>query len=229
MTMKSFVFAALSLISLTLISCDVGGVWGNGHIVTETRTAGPFSNIDAHGAFRIDWHSGAPSVVVTADENLQQYIEISTRDNVLRLRTTRPIHFSRALKVDISSDKLEAADLSGACRLVAHQVNGARFYIETTGATRVTADGAVDELIANMTGASHLSAESLQTKNSQVAVTGAGKAEIAVSDSLKASITGAGKVEYSGNPAHVEREISGAGSIRRRGGDGPAVIGRSHD
>ena len=227
--MKSFVFAAISLMSLMLVSCDVGGVWGNGHVVTETRSVGPFSNIDARGAFRIEWHSGAPSVVVTADENLQQYIDISTHDNVLRLRTTRSIHFSRSLKVDITSERLEAGELSGACRLVAHQVKGARFYIETTGATKVTVDGAVDELIADMTGASNLSAEALQTKNAQVSVTGAGRAAIAVSDSLKASITGAGRVEYFGNPAHVQREISGAGSIRRREGGGPAVIGRSHD
>jgi hypothetical protein len=36
-----------------------------------------------------------------------------------------------------------------------------------------------------------------------------------VSDNLKVSITGAGKVEYIGDP-HIQRKITGAGSIRRR-------------
>jgi hypothetical protein len=39
-------------------------------------------------------------------------------------------------------------------------------------------------------------------------------------------------VEYIGNPPHIEREITGAGSIRPRGGglsSGPTVLGRSHD
>jgi hypothetical protein len=96
----------------------------------------------------------------------------------------------------------------------------------------VTLDGAVDELVASMTGASDLRAESLQTKIAELSVTGAGNARIAVSDTLKVSITGAGKVEYMGNPPHIEREITGAGSIRPRGGglsSGPAVLGRSHD
>jgi hypothetical protein len=220
--MKKFSFAALFLVALGLAACDIGGIRGNGHVVTEQRSVGPFTNIDAGGAFDIEWSSGAPSAAVTADENLQQYIEVTTRDNVLRLRTKQSIHFARSLKVTITSSALEAAKLSGASKLSAHQVKGTKFYLETTGATKVTVDGAVDELIANMTGASNLFADSLQTKNAQISVTGAGKARIAVSDSLKASITGAGKVEYTGNPAHVEREIAGAGAIRRLGG-GPSA------
>ena len=230
--MKKFSFAALSLVVLGFAACDIGGIRGNGHVVTEQRSVGPFTNIDAGGAFDIEWSNGAPSAAVTADENLQQYIEVTTRDNVLRLRTRQSIHFARSLKVTITSSALEAAKLSGASKLVAHQVKGTKFYLETTGAAKVTVDGAVDELIADMTGASNLFADSLETKNAQISVTGAGKARIAVSESLKASITGAGKVEYTGNPAHVEREIAGAGAIRRRGGGpsaGPIVLGRSHD
>ena len=230
--MKKVSFAALSFAALGLAACDVGGIRGNGHVVTEQRTVSPFTNIDAGGAFDIEWSSGAPSAAVMADENLQQYIELTTRENVLRLRTKQSIHFARSLKVTITSPALEAAKLSGASKLTAHQVKGTKFYLETTGATKITVDGAVDALIADMTGASNLSADSLQTKNAQISVTGAGKARIAVSDSLKASITGAGKVEYTGNPAQVEREIAGAGAIRRREGGpstSPIVIGRSHD
>jgi hypothetical protein len=214
--MKKIYFAALIICGLALASCDIGGIRGNGHVVTEQRSVGPFTNVDAGGAFDIEWSSGAPSAAATADENLQQYIEVTTRDNVLRLRTRQSIHFARSLKVTITSSALEAVKLSGASKLVAHQVKGAKFYLETTGAAKVTVDGTVDELIANTTGASNLFADSLLTKNAQISVTGAGKARIAVSDSLKVSITGAGKIEYTGNPAHVGREIAGAGSIKRR-------------
>jgi hypothetical protein len=50
----------------------------------------------------------------------------------------------------------------------------------------------------------------------EISVTGAGKAELAVSNSLKASITGAGKVTYLGDPKSVKKDITGAGSIERR-------------
>ena len=47
-----------------------------------------------------------------------------------------------------------------------------------------------------MTGASKLSAESLQTERAELSLTGASKAEVNVTDTLKVSITGAGKVIY---------------------------------
>lgn len=233
--MNKLCYAVLAGVCLLCVSCDIDigrGIRGDGNVVTEQRSIGPFSNIDASGAFRVEWSQGTPSAGVTTDENLQSYIVVTTEKNTLRLRTTGPIRVSHSLKVTLTSPTLEAAELSGASRLVAHQVNGARFYLDTTGAARINVDGKVDELVATMTGASSLSANSLLSKTAEISVTGAGKAYVTVSDSLKVSITGAGKVEYSGNPAHLERNITGAGSIRRSGGGpsaGPVVIGHTED
>ena len=228
--MKTKLFAACVLFALA--GCDISGIRGNGHIVTREEKLDPFINVDTGGAFRIDWRSGPPAVSVTTDENLMQYLEMEVRDQVLYVRTTRNIRPSHSIRLALTSNALEGASFSGASQLTAHQLTGSRFYLETTGASKATLDGAVDELVANLTGASNLRAESLQTKTANVSVTGAGNAQIAVSDSLKVSITGAGKVEYIGNPPHLEREITGAGSIRPRGGSlssGPTVLGHSHD
>ena len=69
--------------------------------------------------------------------------------------------------------------------------------------------------MVDMTGASQLAADGLQTKTSEISTTGAGDVEVAVSETLKVVITGAGKVTYSGNPT-VEKHITGAGSIQRK-------------
>ena len=228
--MKTKLFVVCLLFALA--GCDIGGIRGNGHMVTQDRTVDPFINVEAGGAFRIEWHSGAPSASTTVDENLMQYVEMEVRDKVLHVRTTRSVRPRHSIQLELTSNALEGASFSGASRLNAHQLSGPKFYLETTGASNVTLDGTVDELVANMTGASDLHAESLQTKTAELSVTGAGDARIAVSDTLKVSITGAGKVEYIGNPPHIEREITGAGSIRPRGGglsSGPVVLGRSHD
>ena len=228
--MKTKLFVVCLLFALA--GCDFGGIRGNGHLIAEQRKVEPFINIKAGGAFRVDWRSGVPSASITVDENLMQYVEMEVRDKVLHVWTTRSIRPRHSIKLQLTSNALESASFSGASRLTAHQLSGSKFYLETTGASNATLDGAVDELVANLTGASDLQAESLQTKTAQVSVTGAGDARIAVTDTLKVSITGAGKVEYIGNPPHIERDITGAGSIRPRGGglsSGPAVLGRSHD
>ena len=211
--MKTNFFAVCLLFALA--GCDIGGIRGNGHLITEQRKVEPFINIDAGGAFRIEWHSGSPAASVTIDENLMQYVEMEVRDSVLYVRTRRHIWPRRSIKLVLTSNALEGASFSGASQLTAHQLTGSKFYLETSGASKATLDGAVDELIANITGAGDLRAESLQTKTAQISVTGAGDARVAVSDNLKVSITGAGKVEYIGDP-HIQREITGAGSIRKR-------------
>jgi putative autotransporter adhesin-like protein len=212
--MKKNIFAICFLFALA--GCDIGGIRGNGHLVTEQRNVDPFVNVETDGAFRVEWHSGGPSASITVDENLMQYVEMEVRDRVLHVRTTRSVRPTHSIRLALTSNALEGASFSGASRLNAHQLSGTKFYLETTGASNVVLDGAVDELVANLTGASDLRAESLQTKTAELSVTGAGDARVAVSDTLKVSITGAGKVEYIGNPAHIEREITGAGSIRKR-------------
>ena len=212
--MKTKIFAVCCLFALA--GCDIGGIRGNGHLISDQRNVDPFVNIETGGAFRVEWHSGAPSASITVDENLMQYVEMEVRDKVLHVRTTHSVRPTHSIKLELTSNALEGARCSGASRLNAHQLSGRKFYLETTGASNIVLDGAVDELVANMTGASDLRAESLQTKIAELSVTGAGDARVAVSDTLKVSITGAGKVEYIGNPAHIEREITGAGSIRKR-------------
>jgi hypothetical protein len=202
--------------TLLFAGCNVGGIRGNGHIVTQSRNVTPFVNIEASGPFQVEWHSGPPLASVTTDENLMPFIEASVSNRTFHVRTTRSVHPSDSIKLSLSSPSRESASLSGASRFTASQLSGPRFSLTTAGASKTTLDGNVEELIASMTGASELRAESLQTRTAEIEVTGAGSARVNVRDTLKASITGAGKVEYSGNPAHVERQITGAGSIKKR-------------
>ncbi|PZR75518.1 MAG: hypothetical protein DLM73_05160 [Chthoniobacterales bacterium] len=100
-------------------------------------------------------------------------------------------------------------------RLTATKLSGKGLYLDGTGATRVTADGAVDELMATMSGASKLDAADLKVRTAELSISGAGKADVSASEVLKVAISGAGKVTYSGNPT-IEKDISGAGSVRKR-------------
>jgi hypothetical protein len=88
--------------------------------------------------------------------------------------------------------------------------------LEGTGASRISLDGSIDQLLVDMTGASDLKAGALQTKTAEISIQGAGDAEVAVAEKLKVAIAGAGKVTYSGNPPTIEKHISGAGSIRHK-------------
>jgi hypothetical protein len=214
--MKKITIVFLAACMVLVAGCRWVGIRGNGNIKTDQRKISAFANIDAGGAFIIEWQNGAPALSITTDENLLPYIDNQVSGDTLHLRTREQIWPTRGIKVVISSPTRSGAKISGAVRLIANQLAGPRFAFQSTGAGRVTLDGSIDELLADMTGASELKASGLQTKTTEISTTGAADAEIAVSETLKVAITGAGKVSYSGNPKTIEKHVSGAGSIRHK-------------
>ena len=201
---------------VVVAGCHLPGIRGNGQIKTEERQVGAFANLDAGGAFEIEWESGSPALRITTDENLLPYIENNVSDDTLRLRTRDHIWPTHGIKIVISSPTRTGGRIRGAVKLTVKQLSGPTFALESKGASEVTLAGNVDRLLVDMTGASQLAAAGLQTKTAEISTTGAGDSEVAVTDTLNVAITGAGKVTYSGNPATIKKQITGAGTIRHK-------------
>ncbi len=214
--MKKITIVSLAACVVLAVGCHWVGIHGNGHIKTDERPVSAFANIDVRGAFTIEWQSGTPSLRNTTDENLLPNIDSNVSGDTIHLRTREQIRPTHGIRVVISSPTRAGARISGAVKLDAKQLSGPRFALESRGASHVSLDGNIDELLADMTGASELAASALQTKTAEISTTGAGNAEVAVAETLKVVITGAGKVQYSGNPPTIEKHISGAGSVRHR-------------
>jgi hypothetical protein len=212
--MKKITLVLVSL--LLVVGCHLVGIRGDGHITTDERTVSAFANVDVKGGFEIEWQNGAPGLRITTDENLLSYIENHVAGDTLYLRTREQLRPTHGIRVVISSPTRLGAKISGAVKFTAKQLSGPRFAVESRGASRISLDGNVDELFADMTGASELAASALQTKTAEISTTGAGSAQIAVAETLKVVITGAGEVKYSGNPATIEKHVTGAGSIKRK-------------
>ena len=218
-TLRPFVAAKLLLFAaaglLLLSGCNDFAIRGNGHVRTENRPVGDFTTVEAFGAMEIEWTPGAPALAVTTDENLQREIESSVRGHKLVLRTHRNLRPTRHNRVRITSSALTGTALHGAVNLEATKLTGDNFFLDVNGATKTTLAGNVNTLTASLAGASRLHAEDLQTRTTELSITGAGKADVVATETLRTAISGAGKVSYGGNPKTVEKRISGAGSIHR--------------
>src|SRR3954468_1567138 len=196
--------------------CHLPGIRGNGHIKTAERSIAGFANLDAGGAFEIEWQNGSPALRITTDENLLRYIENNVSEDTLHLRTREHIGPTHGIKVVILSPTRAGGKIRGAVKLTVKQLSGSTFALESKGASQVSLDGSVDRLLVDMTGASQLTAAGLQANTAEISTTGAGDAEVAVADTLNVVITGAGKVTYSGNPPTIKKQITGAGTIRHK-------------
>lgn len=214
--MKRIAIILLAACVALVAGCHLPGVRGNGHMKTEERPVTTFNNVDAGGAFEIEWQNGSPSLRLTTDENLLPYIENTISGDTLRLRTREYVWPTHGIKVVISSPTRAGAKIRGAVKLIVNQLRGPTFALESQGASEVSLTGNIDRLLVDMTGASQLAADGLQAKTAEISTTGAGDADVVATDKLRVVITGAGKVTYSGNPATIEKHITGAGSIRHK-------------
>ncbi len=214
--MRKIPIVLLAACVVVVVGCHLPGVRGNGQIKTEERQVGTFANLDAGGAFEIEWEIGSPALRITTDENLLPYIENNLSDDTLRLHAREHVWPTHGIKVVISSPTRTGGRIRGAVKLTVKQLSGPIFALECKGASEITLAGNVDRLLVDMTGASQLAADGLQARTAEISTTGAGDAEVAVTDTLNVVITGAGKVTYSGNPATINKQITGAGSIRHK-------------
>ncbi|MEP7014861.1 MAG: DUF2807 domain-containing protein [Verrucomicrobiota bacterium] len=215
--MKKPTILALGVLLVLVTGCTWPfGIRGDGQITTDQRSIGAFDELQASGSFDIQWRNGPPSLSITTDRNLLQYISGEITDNRLRLRTRERLSPSHGIKVVVMSPSRNGAKISGAVDLTVPELAGPKFYFQSTGASDVKLDGNIDELLADMTGASDLNAKNLHTKIAEISTTGAADADISVSETLRVSITGAGTVNYHGNPPTIEKHVTGAGSIRHK-------------
>jgi len=214
--MRKIPIVLLAACVVVVAGCHLPGVRGNGQIKTEERQVGSFANLDVGGAFEIEWETGSPALRITTDENLLPYIENNLSDDTLRLHTREHVWPTHGIKVVISSPTRTGGRIRGAVKLTVKQLSGPIFALECKGASEITLAGNVDRLLVDMTGASQLAADGLQARTAEISTTGAGDAEVAVTDTLNVVITGAGKVTYSGNPVTIKKQITGAGSIRHK-------------
>ncbi|MFN6962211.1 MAG: head GIN domain-containing protein [Pyrinomonadaceae bacterium] len=194
-----------------------GGVKGSGNVVTEKRGVSDFSKIVVGGVFNVEIVAGREySVEVTADDNLLPYIETETHGDTLDIRLTKRVSRHSELKVKITAPVIDGVESGGASRIDVSGVTGDTFDLDTSGASRVTLRGDVNNAVIRASGAGSVDAGDLRAANADVDASGAAKVAVNVSGHLKADASGASRISYRGSPASVERHTSGAGSVDQR-------------
>jgi hypothetical protein len=218
---------------------EESGIPGSGKVVSETRNVGAFTAIvfDSEGSVFVTTGEGV-SLVVEADDNLQQYLTATVSDGVLDVSTTEGIDIAPSeqpvFRIGIGS--LTAVDLAGVGTIDVSEIEATRFDVTLSGVGDVKIDpvevgelvldlhgagtvslaGSVDRLQATVTGAAKLSAADLGIAAATIDAGDSGQAVVWVFDELEVMAADAASVEYYGTPS-VTQEVSGAASVAPRG------------
>jgi len=210
---------------------------GNGNLQTSEKTVSSYEKIYCAGSAEIRFHTGeAYQAVVTIDDNLEEYVEIFTENNVLNIKTKTGHSFSPTkFMVDVYCPVLTGVTMSGSGSFKsADKIIASTFESKIAGSGKIEGTIECDNYSANIAGSGTIAihgnsndanisiagsgdfnGNELNTKNATVSITGSGNANVCVSDNLTAKISGSGNVNYSGEPK-VDSNVSGSGRIRKR-------------
>ncbi|MGE5944495.1 MAG: head GIN domain-containing protein [Flavobacteriales bacterium] len=153
-----------TLLSLLLFSCNFDislspGVNGNGHVVEDSRTVnGSFDAIKASEGLNVYvTQSDNESIVVEADENLQDLIITEVVDNVLKIHTKKNIGNATSKKVMVSFKKVSSiTSTSGSNVHSTNTVTAENLELESSSGSNMTLDVNSSNLKCNSSSGSNM-------------------------------------------------------------------------
>jgi len=200
--------------SMTLQQSMDDCIHGNGKIVKVSRTVNNFSKIIIDGVFEVKIVSnGYYSMSIETDKNIEPLIKTIVDNNSLRIYTSRSICTSSPILINISLPELKSAEVNGSVDMNIEKIRSNNFSAIVRGASDVIFNGNVNKATLKIYGSGDVDASNLKAQVVEITVDGSADAKVYASKSLKVKISGTGTVQYLGEPKHIEKHITGVGSL----------------
>jgi len=233
-----FKISIVLFIVATLSSCINNGVRGKGNVITETRKiSNNFSAIKASKGLDVYiTRSDDFSVIVEADENLHDLIQVDVIEDVLVITAEKNIGFAKAKKVHVSVKSLNEILVSSGAEiysentffsnnLTIHATSGSEVNMrlnvtdltcDASSGSDVNLAGKAVNFKAFSSSGSDINTYKLEVKNCEARASSGSDIEVNVSTSLDAKVTSGASIKYKGNPAVIDKSESSGGSIRNK-------------
>lgn len=233
-TITLFTIGALFLL-VSAVSCiNDFDISGNGIQASENRTVSSFSKVNSYGSFQVYVTNGEEyNVVVSADENLLQYIDTWVSDGKLHIKMDN-VHSARAvvpMEVFVTTPRLTGIYLSGSGLVesdyfqedyvnlilsgsgrIKSSFDVQEANIHLSGSGRIDISGFADAADITVSGSGKIRGADFEIADCKTLTSGSGDMWLTVGDDLDSRISGSGNVHYYGNPT-VKTHISGSGNV----------------
>lgn len=212
------------------------GISGNGDVTTETIDVDGFTGVQAGSSIDVRISQGDFNVEVVADENLQEYISVDLRDDMLVIGAERNIRRAeskmvyvslpelRKLKVSSSGDMeaesdFECEDLyinissSGDLKMGV-EAESITINVSSSGDCRIW--GRTGSLNASLSSSGDLRASDLEADYVKVRASSSSNASVWANEEADMGASSSGNIYYKGDAKVTHKNTSSSGSIRHR-------------
>jgi len=234
--MKRFSIVLMTIvISAILVSCAFFTDIGNGDLVSVEKNVSLYEKVNVNDSAEVHFHTSTEyKIIVTADSNLIDNVETGVGNKTLSIGTKYGNYCFTKFLVDIYCPALTAISMAGSGKFIADEtitvpafeseISGSgkiegiidceTFSAKISGSGKINISGKSNDSNISISGSGIFNGFDFIMKNTVVSITGSGKADVHVTDYLKAIITGSGSVNYRGNPI-VNSYITGSGKITK--------------
>ena len=183
----------------------------------QVRNLPAFTRISSDGVFNLKVDVGpAQAVKISSEENNLDQVttEVVNNELVLSLKNkAKKFKSEEGITVAVSVPTLNKLRIKGVGPTEVKHIKASDFELNYEGVGAVKVEGKVTNLILNAKGVGRVDAKSLKSQIANVLVNGIGEVSVHASDTLNANLNGIGSMTYYGNPAHVNKVVSGLGNV----------------
>lgn len=215
---------------------------------SQEREVKPFSKLEVSGAANVIYtQSDTLKLTVVADDKEINNVFTTYEDETLVIKAKGS--FSHNYKVYVSGNALRQITASGASKIstsniliadsLSIDVSGATDVIAkiktktvdvtVSGASEVNLEGQTETLHGRASGASALKSYRLNSRITNITVSGASSAKVFANEKINANATGSSTIKFKGDPKDVSAEASGSSSISKVVGDDLSKSGDKKD
>ncbi|MDA7979066.1 MAG: DUF2807 domain-containing protein [Pirellulales bacterium] len=210
--------ATLILALVAAAGCTVSTsspIPGSGVLALQERELKEFDEIEIRCSATVVVKIGElQSVLVQTDDNLIDLVETRVSRDTLRIDCDENLAPVNDVTVTITVARLKDLTIRGSAEVTVTELFEPEFDLEIRGSGHVAIEGIAHQVEAKISGSGSLDLVKLIAQDVELSITGRGDAHVYAEEELDVRITGTGDVVYSGNPAHIERRITGSGNIR---------------
>lgn len=207
-------FVAVAL----LAGCGLSSLTGSGNVVTQQEAITGFDRLDVSHGFQVDISQGETfRVVIRADDNLVEHVQVVKEGNTLRIGLKPGRSYTlidSTLEAEVTMPEFARADLSGGSHLRG-EIDAGDVTFDLSGGSHVTLGGSAGDLTVDAGGGSHAKLADLEVVNANVNASGGSHVTVNPSGTLDARASGGSQVRYVGSPTLGTMDSSGGASIKQ--------------
>lgn len=186
-----------------------------GPIVTESRSVPEFYGISLNGVGHVKLtQNNHRKLSIKTHENLLDIISTKVSNDILYIELDKCISGSiSTLDFNISIPDIKYLEVNGVGDFEGQNAFDLDdLMLDINGVGNITLFGHCENLFITSTGVGNVHAFDMRAKNSEIAISGTGNAEVFVTHNLEILISGSGNVYYKGSP-NISSTIYGTGNI----------------